>query len=144
MNKFKTVYLCGPINGCSDSECRDWREQVKASIGNEFHILDPMRRDYRGIEEGNASIIVDSDLIDIKDSDIILVNANRPSWGTAMEMVYAEQYDKMVYAFCEKEPSPWLVYHSTALFKSMDECLEHIKRRPWLNRHWMDDILGIK
>ena len=25
----KTVYLCGPINGCTDSECRDWREYVK-------------------------------------------------------------------------------------------------------------------
>lgn len=138
MNFFKTIYLCGPINGCSDAECRDWREQVKAILGHEFAFRDPMRRDYRGIEEGNASVIVDSDLIDIKDSDIVLVNANKPSWGTAMEVVYAEQFGKTVFAVCEGKPSPWLVYHSTAIFKSMNECIEHIKKRPWLDHQWID------
>lgn len=24
----KKVYLCGPINGCTDSECKDWRAEA--------------------------------------------------------------------------------------------------------------------
>jgi len=26
------VYLCGPINGCTDEECKNWRETVKAQL----------------------------------------------------------------------------------------------------------------
>lgn len=27
-----TVYLCGPINGCTDAECNDWRSYAKAHL----------------------------------------------------------------------------------------------------------------
>ena len=51
MNEFqieelKSVYLCGGINTLSDSECKDWREQVKNELDGEFHFIDPMRNDY--------------------------------------------------------------------------------------------------
>ena len=26
------IYLAGPINGCTDSQCRDWREAVKLAL----------------------------------------------------------------------------------------------------------------
>ena len=38
------VYLCGPIQDCTDSECKDWRIAATAKFP---HSLDPMRRDYR-------------------------------------------------------------------------------------------------
>jgi hypothetical protein len=41
------VYLCGPINGCTDSECIDWRAAAKKRLSD---TIDPMRRDYRGRE----------------------------------------------------------------------------------------------
>lgn len=30
--KAHTVYLAGPINGCSDDECKDWRNYVKREL----------------------------------------------------------------------------------------------------------------
>jgi len=45
----KTTYLCGGINGLNDSQCKNWREEAKELLGTET--LDPMRNDYRGIED---------------------------------------------------------------------------------------------
>ena len=39
------VYLCGPINGCTDTEAKNWREAVKEHFPAS---VDPMKRDYRG------------------------------------------------------------------------------------------------
>jgi hypothetical protein len=54
------VYLAGAINGCTDDECKDWRELVKSIIGVE-KTLDPMRRDYRGVELDCINEIVEGD-----------------------------------------------------------------------------------
>ena len=84
----KTIYLCGPINGCSDDEATGWRERVKGSFGKheEVRFLDPMRRDYRGRENepGIAQEIVDGDLQDIQESDVLLVAVPKPSIGTTV------------------------------------------------------------
>ena len=46
------VYLCGPIAGCTDEECMDWRENAKTILHNaNISTLDPMRRDYRGTKD---------------------------------------------------------------------------------------------
>jgi len=80
-----------------------------------------MRRDYRGIEDQNVSAIVENDLVDIRDSDIVLVNAIRPSWGTAMEVVYAKQANKRVIAFTGgSRVSPWVRYHCECVFSIQD------------------------
>ena len=42
-----TIYLAGPMAGCSDSEANDWRDYVTEKLQNDFNILSPMRRDYR-------------------------------------------------------------------------------------------------
>ncbi len=106
------VYLCGGINGLSDAECRDWREVAKELLHAET--LDPMRRDYRGKEDESVDEIVRGDLDDIKASDVVLVNATRPSWGTAMEIAYAAMLRKQIVAFtgdASVRISPWLRYH---------------------------------
>lgn len=77
------TYLCGGINGLSDEDCKNWREDAKAKLVTEH--LDPMRRDYRGKEDESFHEIVLGDLDDIVKSDFVLVNATRPSWGTAPE-----------------------------------------------------------
>jgi nucleoside 2-deoxyribosyltransferase len=113
-------YLCGPINGLSDAEANGWREAVKVAIP-EVEWLDPMRRDYRGKEAGRCREIVEGDLADIAASDVVLVWAERPSWGTAMEMVYAKQAAKRVIAVCPAAISPWVQYHATACVGSVEE-----------------------
>lgn len=123
-----TVYLCGGINGLNDAQCRDWREVAKELLNTET--LDPMRRDYRGKEDECVDQIVSGDLWDIQKSDVILVNATRPSWGTAMEIVYAKQGYKPIVAFAgDSRVSPWLRYHSDVICKTVEEACSVINAR---------------
>lgn len=125
LRKPEIIYLCGGINSLSDAECTDWREATKARLDSKYAFLDPMRRDYRGIEAEATKDIVHGDLYDINASDILLVNASRPSWGTAMETFYAHRNHKTVITVCPSDkPSPWLVYHSDYIFKTFDEAFE--------------------
>lgn len=126
-----TVYLCGGINGLSDHECRTWREVARARLEYHGHTtLDPMRRDYRGKEDESVSAIVLGDLEDIGASDVVLVNATRPSWGTAMEIVYAHLAGKRIVAGVGDGPvSPWLRYHceiATTLQGAIDALLVEV------------------
>src|SRR6185369_14244599 len=83
--------------------------------------LDPMRRDYRGSEDQNINSIVEGDLEDIRDCDVVLVNAVYPSWGTAMEIVYATQAGKRVVAFTGgSRVSPWVRYHCECVHSLQD------------------------
>lgn len=123
----RTVYLCGGINGLSDSEATDWREDTKVALAGKFSFLDPMRRDFRGREADSVREIIDGDLSDIDVSDILIVNAARPSWGTAMEVFYANTQGKMIFTVCPGDrPSPWLIGHSSRIFKSLSEACEFL------------------
>lgn len=118
------VYLAGGINGLSDADAKDWREHVKALA--EFGTLDPMDRDYRGVEHepGTPERIVREDLADIDKSDIVLVNAPRPSWGTAMEIHYASTHGITVVAVVPPGPiSPWLQHFTTHTFDDLNEAI---------------------
>jgi hypothetical protein len=77
------IYLCGPINGRSDDDCRNWREEAKSLLPD---TLDPMVRDYRGreLEPGIAAEIVENDKLDIDASDQLLVLYDAPSVGTSV------------------------------------------------------------
>lgn len=114
MSRYR-VYLAGAINGCTDGEANDWRDEVKRLIPKHVVVLDPMDRDYRGIEDENVKTIVFEDTQDIYEADMILVNAARPSWGTAMEvrMAYTEAH-KQVIAIVPPDilVSPWLRAHT--------------------------------
>jgi nucleoside 2-deoxyribosyltransferase len=121
------VYLCGGINGLSDSNCIDWREYAKARL---LHgALDPMRRDYRGKEDESVNEIVKGDLDDIERCPILLVNATRPSWGTAMEIVYAFGLGKRIVSWVgDSRVSPWLRYHSSSIHASLDAAIAECNR----------------
>jgi nucleoside 2-deoxyribosyltransferase len=118
-----TIYLCGPINGCTDEECKDWREAVKARWPGET--LDPMRRDYRGKETESVNEIVEFDKIDVTNSDVILVNYDKPSVGTSMEVLYAFERGKLVVVVAKEGASisPWLRYHSHKILHSFEDAI---------------------
>ena len=119
----KTIYLCGPINGCTDDECNDWREYVTAKWPGKC--INPMVRDYRGKELECYREIVELDKIDVATSDVILVNYDKPSVGTSMEILYAWQMGKVISTVCRGNAiiSPWLRYHSHHIFHNFDEAL---------------------
>jgi nucleoside 2-deoxyribosyltransferase len=118
-----TIYLCGPINGCTDEECKDWREAVKARWPGET--LDPMRRAYRGKETESVNEIVEFDKIDVTNSDVILVNYDKPSVGTSMEVLYAFERGKLVVVVAKEGASisPWLRYHSHKILHSFEDAI---------------------
>lgn len=126
----KTVYLCGPINKCTDSEARDWRETAKERLGGKFNLLDPMRRDYRGreLEPGIAHEIVGGDKVDVNESQIILAYCPKPSVGTSMEIFMAWQWPnkRIVIVHPDPKPSPWLIVHSHKIVSDFNSAFEYI------------------
>lgn len=122
------VYLCGGINGLDDAAAKDWREEARQALI--YRTLDPMRRDYRGRESEHVCQIVKGDLLDIDACRYVLVNATRPSWGTAMEIVYAAMAGKIIVAFTGSAPvSPWLRYHCHAIYSTPGEAIADLNAR---------------
>jgi hypothetical protein len=125
----KTVYLCGGINGLSDTECNLWRGQATRLLSTRYNVLNPMVRDARGKEIELYADVVVGDLRDIGSSDCLLVKADRPSWGTAMKIVYARQYGKIIVLFAALDNmSPWLRYHMDYRFPTLSEACEFLLR----------------
>jgi nucleoside 2-deoxyribosyltransferase len=101
-----TVYLAGPITGCSFNGCTDWRNSVieRLAIYN-IHGLSPMRaKDYLSQEKkitgsyedkvmSCARGIMTRDRFDTMRCDVLLVNflgAEKVSIGTVMEIAWAD------------------------------------------------------
>ena len=112
--------------GCTDEECRDWREYAKQHL--KCTTLDPMIRDYRDRPMDGMMDMVVNDKADIDGCDTLLVNFVKPSVGTSMEVLYAWERGKRVVLVAPRGAvvSPWLVYHSHHVFHSIDEAVRHI------------------
>jgi nucleoside 2-deoxyribosyltransferase len=126
----KTLYLAGPINGCSDTEANDWRTIAKEKLAGDYRFLDPMRRDYRGreMEAGIAREICDGDIEDIQESDVILAMCPKPSVGTSMEIFFAfHNLGKPVVVVCDGVLSPWLKNFSTAQYANLLSAITYLR-----------------
>jgi nucleoside 2-deoxyribosyltransferase len=139
MREENRVYLCGRINGCTDDECKTWRERAKLLLAKQ-EVTDPMRRDYRGIESMHVHDIIKSDKSDIDNSDVILVWIDEPSFGTAMEIMYAfnERKNIVVVNNIGKALSPWVIGHATKVFYTLESACEYIHNLPSL-----ENVLGL-
>lgn len=134
-----TVYLAGPIAGCTDEENHGWRNVVKEALGTEVIFLDPTDRDYRGydrftgaglMQEEDCTKLVEDDIADIKNCDVVLANAWKTSTGTSMEFVYANLIlNKKVIAVCPGPYiSPWIQYHSDWVVKNVNEAIHRLRK----------------
>ena len=131
MTEPKTVYLSGPIMDEHPDEAKTWRQRATECLQEDFIILDPMRRNFKDREVDSANEIVEFDLQDVRDADILLVNYNKNSIGTSMEVFYAaHDLGKFVVAFAPfpfKECSPWMVRYCTKILASFDEAVKYIQ-----------------
>ena len=127
----KKIYLSGPIMDEVSGTAREWREAAKAMLGCEFKTLDPMRRKFVARQIDSANEIVEFDLQDVRDADIILVNYNKPSIGTSMEIFYASyNLGKFVVAFSPfeyRDCSPWMARFCTKILPSLEDAVSYIK-----------------
>ena len=110
---------------------REWRESAKSMLGSDFKMLDPMRRKFVDRQVDSSNEIVEFDLQDVRDADIILVNYNKPSIGTSMEIFYASHnLGKFVVAFSPfeyRDCSPWMVRYCTKILPTLEDAVAYIK-----------------
>jgi nucleoside 2-deoxyribosyltransferase len=80
--------------------------------------------DFRDKKELSRQI-VNHDLEYVKKADVLVVLANRPSVGTAIEMFVAKISGKMVILFAKDPvPTPWPVNFSDDIVTSQEELLK--------------------
>ncbi len=130
MEKKKTVYLSGPIMDEHEGLAREWRNLAKKSLARHFRLLDPMRRQFIDREIDSSNEIVEFDLQDVREADILLVNYNKASIGTAMEVFHAaHNLGKFVITFSPygfKDCSPWMVKYSTKILPSLESACDYL------------------
>ncbi len=126
----RKIYLCGPIMEEVEGHAREWRNTANKQLSEHFTMLDPMRRNFKDREVDSANEIVEFDLQDVREADIVLVNYNKPSVGTSMEVFYAShELGKFVVAFSPfefKECNPWMVRFCTKILPSLEDAIEYI------------------
>jgi hypothetical protein len=128
-----SIYLTGstiessqpPVAGGSEP---DWRSLAMTKLQRYgLKVVNPLQLTWsafeleEGLERGIRRAL---DLID--QSDAVLANLLRPSYGTAMEMFYAHRRGKMVTVVGQSPFSPWVLSHSQARFGDMDRALEFL------------------
>jgi len=127
----KKIYLCGPIMDEHSGHARAWRKAAIEQLSEEFTLLDPMRRNFKDREVDSANEIVEFDLQDIREADIVLVNYNKASVGTSMEVFYASHdLQKFVVAFSPftfQDCSPWMVRFCTKILPTLEEATRYIR-----------------
>ncbi len=127
----KKIYLSGPIMDENLDAAKTWRERATAALQEQFLILDPMRRNFKDREVDSANEIVEFDLQDVREADILLVNYNKVSIGTSMEVFYAaHDLGKFIVAFSPypyKECSPWMVRYCTKILPNIDSAIAYIR-----------------
>lgn len=92
--------------------------------------LDPMRRDYRGVEDESVIDIVELDKVDIANSDALIVNYDKPSVGTSMEILHAFERSKIVVVVAKEGTriSPWMRYHSHRITPSFSSAVTELQK----------------
>ena len=70
--------------------------------------------------------IVRGDKGEILRSKAVLVNCAAPSWGTAMEIIFASENLKSVFGFGPIKQSPWVLHHCFAYEPSLGDAVNRL------------------
>jgi len=140
-----TVYLAGPISGCSFKGCTEWRQDAKARLEPMYKVLTPMRgkealshiecftpHGYEGVCSDQN--IYRRDKYDVHRSDVVLVNllgADRVSIGTMFEIAWAEKAGKFVLV-CLDAGSPhdhaFVLQAASMIVTSLDDAISYLTK----------------
>lgn len=130
MNKI-TVYLSGAIEKVKDHKFhgKGWRQLAKKELDSRyFNVIDPYDLDPKPFTkeaEMRGKLIVERDKAAIIQSDIVLLSAGHDALGTWMELLFAWENHKPVFAFGDCV-NPWYVYHVSCRCSTLDEAIRNI------------------
>lgn len=117
----------------------DWRTFAMTRLQNYgVRVTNPLEFAWSDVDLGDPELHDARDLMSSSDqqikralelidqSDGLLANLDRPSYGTAMEMFYAHRRGKMVTVVGPSPFNPWVTNHSQARFSELDQALQYI------------------
>jgi nucleoside 2-deoxyribosyltransferase len=123
------IMVCGSIGHGGIDDIRYFHSLLKKEG---FDIIDHISaermdysdtRDFRDKKDFSAKI-VNHDLEYVKESDVLVILANRPSFGTAIEMFGAKNFGKPVILFAkEPVPTPWPINFSDYIVTAEEELI---------------------
>jgi hypothetical protein len=132
----KKVFISGPILGMENDQ--GYRENItRICVKLGFDVIDPWRRErvlYKGDEQCWWTKVpppnfIQRDLDDAERCDVMVVYLPKLSAGACMEMFYAKRKRKKVVVVSEMDClSPWIVMHSDAIVKRLEELEDTLKR----------------
>lgn len=113
----KHCYLAGRIAG--DEDPNTWRDEADVLLRRtgEWMGLNPLHYEVVALGNTTPEKIVRMDYGLILKSSAVLVMADHPSWGTAMELAFAKHHGIPVFAIFTRgdeewvAQSAWLKYH---------------------------------
>jgi len=129
----KKIIVCGSIGYGGIDKLMDLRDFL---IENQFLVIDHISEedmDYSDVNDFRekrklSEKIVKHDLEFIDKADILVVITEKPSFGTAIEMHYAFEKNKIVILYSENPiPTPWPIHFSNLIVKSKKELIETLK-----------------
>jgi len=127
----RLVYLAGPIYE-QDDTCIRWRKAASALLRKKnIMSIKPTDADYRGKEQDKYApqMIVQKDKTDIMMCDTILAKCDHPSYGTAMEIMFAWSLQKKIIVVSSSY-SPWIRYHATEVFPTVEAAIDAMRFPP--------------
>ena len=128
------IMVCGSIGHGGIGDIRYFHSLLKKEG---FDIIDHISvegmdysdtRDFRD-KKDFSSKIVNHDLEYVKESDILVILAYRPSFGTAIEMFVAKNSKKPVIVFAkESVPTPWPINFSDYIVTAEEELITLLRQ----------------
>lgn len=114
------VYLAGAIT--HDNDPVSWRKlAAQLLLGSQWEAIDPLKWEAAHFPDEE---IIKLDYRLILESTAVIVMAEVPSWGTAMELAFAKAHDIPAFAFrAPAKMSPWLRHHTRANAYTLDNAI---------------------
>lgn len=128
------IYLAGKMYGLSHTQMNNWRVGAARLLGENFHTINPC--DYYNFEIGRSeytdSEVKEFDLLQVKNSHIVLVNLEHPdSIGTAIELHMAHDVwciPVIGYGGSEDKVHPWMKLSLTKWCNTLEDAVNHINK----------------
>jgi nucleoside 2-deoxyribosyltransferase len=127
--------VCGSIGYNRRRGAHDIKDMYIFLQSKGFSIVDHMVREEEGMDYSDimdfrdkpdlSRKIVEYDLEYVKKADVIVVIANEPSYGTAIEVFFAKKSGKKVILLAKDPvPTPWPINFSDYIVNDEDQLIE--------------------